>query len=914
MTTTIPRIKLAKAAAPPGPAVRPAGAPGAAAPFRAPLPPRPKPATQPDPAVLEAARRAFPAEADDITKLPKMFVSHVQISFLGKDEILRNAVVQVFREAKADTDRENTLSDPKMGISDGDDGVCPTCEQSEERCFGHYGYMVLTEPVINPVAMHELLTILKVLDRLGTLDLAEGTWTPDYSDSTVKPFLQIPGANRLRAYERRLRPWSSVTYQIKDSEKANEVIYKYKQTVLGEKAVEVANNVVPVAQLLKLLSSLSDKDAEVLGFSQGAHPKHMVMEVLPVSPPCARPASEQDGRIWPDEMTKYYEKVLKANLAFQRAKAEDKPETELQKRRKDLNDTLVELMLGANKSVRDRIQGKEAIPRAHLMSKRVDFSGRTVISPDPSLKFGQVRVPEYIAKTITWPERVTAFNKDRLEQALRAGRVVRIYNETTKKRLMVTEAMRQQLVPELGDVYYRWIQDGDYVIVNRNPTLSRHSFQAMEVVVGPQLTLGLPLAITTPYNADFDGDEMNIHVPQDPRVVAELKYLSSVTACLMTGASNRNAMGAVYNSVTAAYLLTSENPPVAPDLFFQATMVLTQRKQLATLDARLARHGVDKFSGRGLFSCLLPENMYYRRNDDLAPVVVREGVLVSGNVTKADIGPVSNSMVQAIWHQDGEARAAEFITDTVYLLDYWLSRRGYSIGISDCYPDDPAIRKEIQDHLIEVKAVVESMGPKVGNTVLDELTERRIVGKLSETNKLGVKILKNIKTSLTESIRAGTKGSALNVSQTMAVVGQQLITGQRLEYQAPYFNPDDPSMDVNARGFIESSLMEGLPVASFVALMAGGREGLIDTALNTADSGHLHHMVIKTAEDIKVDRRGMVVNSYGVIFQFAYGEDALNPEYLQRVHTPSGSALSFINLSNAIARLNASVGFPNVGA
>jgi DNA-directed RNA polymerase beta' subunit len=196
--------------------------------------------------------------------------------------------------------------------------------------------------------------------------------------------------------------------------------------------------------------------------------------------------------------------------------------------------------------------------------------------------------------------------------------------------------------------------------------------------------------------------------------------------------------------------------------------------------------------------------------------------------------------------------------------------------------------------------------------VLDDLTERRIVEKLADTNKLGVKILKATKTALTESIRAGTKGSAFNVAQTMASVGQQLLSGNRLEYQYPYFNPDDPSMDVNARGFIESSFMEGLTPAEFVSLMAGGREGLIDTALNTADSGHLHHMVIKTAEDIKVDRRGMVTNSYGVIFQFAYGEDALNPEYLQRVHTASGDALSFINISNEVARLNASFGFPNV--
>lgn len=874
-------------------------------------PQRPQPSIGPtsetaDPKVLEAARKLFPPEPDDISKLSKMFVSHVQIAFLGTEEILRTSVVEVNNDGKNNS-KENTLSDPRMGLSGGTNGVCPTCRNTEEHCFGHYGHMVLAEPIINPVAVHQIIQVLRALELLGTLDLVEGTWTPSpralNTYGTSSKFTSLQGSMRLRAFENMLASSGPprYIYQIKETEKNNEIMYKVKQKK-SEGSLETALFTVPIANLLGILKSVSAKDAEILGFTEGAHPKHMVQEVMPVAPPCARPDSEQDGMIWPDEMTKAYETILKANLAMRKAENEN----ERQRRRRDMNAA----MLALDAVVRERTQGKEAIPRNNLMSKRVNYSGRTVISPDPSLKFGQVRVPEYIAKSITWPERITALNKEKMKTALREGRVVAIVSNATKKRSNVTEAMRTSVVPELGDIYYRWIQDGDYVIVNRNPTLSHHSFQAMEVVVGKQMTIGLHLSYTTPYNADFDGDEMNIHVPQSPDVVAELKYLASVTACLMTGASNRNAMGIVFNAITAASILTSENLPVRPEVFFQASILLTQKRQLASLDERLARHGVEKFSGRGLFSMALPEKFYYRRNAT-PPVIVREGVLVSGTILKSDIGPVANSMVQALWHQEGVERTAQFITDTVYVLDYWFTQRGFSIGITDCYPEDASLRQEVQDYVNEIKAVVSSMGAPVGNTVLDDLRERRIVEKLASTNALGVKVLKSQKTALTQMISGGAKGSAFNAAQISALVGQQMLTGNRLEFQHPYFDKDDPDMDVNARGFIESSYMEGLSPAEFVALMAGGREGLIDTALNTADSGHLHHMVIKTAEDIKVDRRGMVTNSYGVIFQFAYGDDGLNPEYLQRVPTASGDTLSFISLSNDIARLNAEMGFPS---
>jgi DNA-directed RNA polymerase subunit K/omega len=163
--------------------------------------------------------------------------------------------------------------------------------------------------------------------------------------------------------------------------------------------------------------------------------------------------------------------------------------------------------------------------------------------------------------------------------------------------------------------------------------------------------------------------------------------------------------------------------------------------------------------------------------------------------------------------------------------------------------------------------------------------------------------------TLTDMIAGGAKGSAFNVGQIIASVGQQSLQGRRLDRNNVYFDRTDPTTDVDARGFIQSSFMDGLNPAEFVALMAGGREGLIDTALNTADSGHLHHMIIKTAEDIKVDHDGKVVNSYGVVFQFAYGDDGLNPEYLQRVQTPSGGLLSFIHLASEIERLNAKYGY-----
>jgi DNA-directed RNA polymerase II subunit RPB1 len=723
---------------------------------------------------------------------------------------------------------------------------------------------------------------------------------------------------------------------VKDSRDQNEVFAFVKPP--GEK--KAVRSMVPVDHVYRILDSVkAAADLELLGFagkdSLETHPRNLVLRNVLVPPPCNRPASEQEGKIWPNELTLLLEELIKKNETLAKElKGTDEPAK--MRARANVNKQLLNLFLlpskqtGSETNIKpliQSIQGKTGIPRGDLMGKRVDFSARTVIGPGPHLRFGEVGISREMAKTLTQPETVTALNLRLLRAALRAGKVERIQRGATGPMMAVTEATRQSYEPQLGDVFHRHLRDGDMVVVNRNPTLSMFSMMSMQAVIHSELTTRLHLSYTTPYNADFDGDEMNVHKPQDLMAEAEMKTLMSSVACIMSGANNKNAMGIVFNGITASYILTKENPPVSPETYYQALELLTVKTQLGTLDERLAQRGVAPYTGRALISAVFPENFYYRAGG----VQVVGGVLVQGELKMDHLGPRGGSMVQKMWHLYGQERTACFISDVAFVVNYWLDNEyGLTMGITDCYPDDATfdpkvpvapgetrvseMRQAIVTQVESIKAKVRALGGTPEDPVQKELMEQRLRNRL-DVSKFGKERLKSLRnqagqtSALALSIYAGTKGKEFNAQQMQIMLGQQMFLGERLEGLWQYFDDQDPNMNLEAHGFVKSSFMTGLTPAELFQHQKAAREGEIDKALNTATSGFTHHQIIKTSEDIRVNRLGMVTNSLGVIFQFAYGEDGLAPEYLQKVTTSRGQRLSFVDMHTDVEVLNTDFGF-----
>ena len=216
-----------------------------------------------------------------------------------------------------------------------------------------------------------------------------------------------------------------------------------------------------------------------------------------------------------------------------------------------------------------RLNGKTGRVRGNLMGKRVDYSARSVISPDPNLEIGELGVPIKIAKNITKPVIVNDANKNFLSHLVLNGPDIhpgaKILERKTGESISLRYVDRKSIVLENGDIVHRHMMDGDGVLFNRQPTLHRMSMMC-HIVRVMQIgdTFRMNVACTKPYNADFDGDEMNLHMPQDPESEAELKNLAAVPYQLISPANNKSIIGIFQDNMLGAYRITRENVEFEP--------------------------------------------------------------------------------------------------------------------------------------------------------------------------------------------------------------------------------------------------------------------------------------------------------------------------------------------------------------
>ena len=888
-----------------------------------------------------------------VAELPELYAQSVSISTLSTQEIMKLAVVEVNKPLFTGPGSVNA---PEMGVTEVGQ-TCPTCMRDVLTCTGHYGYIKLNQHIINPLAIRDLIRVLKaVCNEDGRLLIPK-----EVLES--KGILSLTGFRRLEAIETLIDGGgyvcmpkdgcdghckSNPQFDVTRSQEKNMICY----TEGKKKSKEGANLYeFSIKDIEIILSGITDETYKLLGFTNGATAKNFIWEVIPVAPNTTRLPTDQDGTIWHADLTRSYLNIVKVNNQLESKELKEEDRTRLVGQ---LVELIKNMILKSNKkgkkdeSITSKLQGKDALPRAHMMGKRVNYSGRTVISPDPSLKFGQVRVPFKIARTITKPVTIQFYNRDLFQRMLESGRgishLIPGENSSYPKKwrgqeIAVTEQMMNTYKLRIGDVVRRWLMNGDIVIINRQPTLSKKSFMAMEAVIvgvqyvavhmdkkvctskgcsevhryrvineGPK-TFGLNMSYTSPFNADFDGDEMNIHVPQDPQSEAEVRELMSVRACIMGDQTNQNDMGVVYNAVTAASELTGDDIYVNSDVLYDSMYLLTSDFNMEEWEKRLQRYDVPMLSGKAFFSMLLPPDFFYSK----AGVVINHGVLIKGRINKDHIGPSSGSIVQAIWHQYGPDRTSEFITDAYYILDKWLNTKGLSISYADCNPTSPEIKELVQREIAKAKLMVASLGTGITDPIEAARREREIENIVNNVERIGSKLLTKHLTgqnSLAKMVNAKTKGKASNFAQLAGLIGQQFIGGRRLEYGLAYLNdPDDPDIALESRGFISSSFSQGMTPAEMVQHQAAGREGLINTGLTTAESGSAHHMLAKSTEDISSRLDGSVRNTYGVILSFMYGGDGLDPSRLMKVKVRGTTMLSFINMQDEATRLNAKYGY-----
>lgn len=447
--------------------------------------------------------------------LPTLIIEGSLITIFSYEELADIAVCKVNNPA---SNGPNTVNDTRMGVIE-DTKLCATCHKDNVECPGHLGYIEFVYPMYHPLFLRTIVQVLTcVCNSCGGLLLTR-------QEMKDKGILLASGQRRLQMLEKeckgllcRHKPEEgskecrpNPEYLVAKLKDSKQIMYKIPAPRGTKKEEESTRSVTDVE---KILNAISDEDAALMGFSNGAHPRRLIMRAIPVIPPNTRPPAIRDGVIWPNPITTMYIEIIKINTALADPKLKEKDRVD---KMTDLFFHIEHLIDNTDgkyapqqnkafESIKQLVQGKEAIIRGLLMGKRVNFSARTVLSPDPNVKFGQIRIPKAMASTLTQNVTINQYNLGSMTKLLRDGRITHITpgSGTLKgRRIQVNDTQRKEYALQLGDKVDRWLQNGDYLLFNRQPTLHRYGMIGVEVVLGDQLTIGLHMSYTTPLNADF---------------------------------------------------------------------------------------------------------------------------------------------------------------------------------------------------------------------------------------------------------------------------------------------------------------------------------------------------------------------------------------------------------------------------
>ena len=534
------------------------------------------------------------------------------------------------------------------------------------------------------------------------------------------------------------------------------------------------------------------------------------------------------------------------------------------------------------------------------MGKRVDFSARSVITPDPNIKIDELGVPKKIAMNLTFPEIVTKYNKNILQTYVRNGPLVHPGAKSVKRKIDGKTTSLQYIDTysinlEEGDIVNRHLIDGDIVLFNRQPSLHKMSMMGHKVRVMDYNTFRLNVSVTKPYNADFDGDEMNMHVPQSLQTASELLYLTAVPNQIISPREHKPVISLVQDSLLGLNRITND------DVYLNREEMMNILIYLDNFDGNLpppSSKTPERWSGRQLVSIAFPPglnvNMKNNSHDDtdkdkLNHVIIKDGELIQGRLDSKIMNTGTRGLIHIIFNDYNVKVAQRFLDDLQNIVTRFLVLTGFSVGIGDLVADGDTNDK-IKGVIIKSKKQVSKLNQqvhqKIFENVLSETLEQEFEKKvnnilnkaISDAGSIGLKSLKN-NNRMTNMVSAGSKGKTINIAQMIACLGQQNVDGKRIPNSfngrsLPHFCKYDISPE--SKGFVESSFIQGLKPQEFFFHAMGGREGLIDTAVKTSETGYIQRKLIKAMEDLKTSYDYSVRNALGTIIQFSYGEDGMD--------------------------------------
>ncbi|KAH7001654.1 hypothetical protein EDB80DRAFT_722786 [Ilyonectria destructans] len=893
---------------------------------------------------------------------PLKTVEEIQFGLMSPEEIKNMSVCHILypetMEENKVKPRDGGLNDPLLGSIDRQ-FRCKTCNQAMGECPGHFGHIELAKPVYHPGFIKKVKKILeivchncsKVLADKSDVEFAAAINTRDPKVRFHRVWEVCKKKHRCENEDRNDKNKEEFAPGLKLPAVENHggcgnVQPNVRQAALQLKAAfdvpqedgVKRRETTPITPEMAhaILRRISEEDLLNMGLnSDYARPEWMVLTVLPVPPPPVRPSISMDGTSTgmrnEDDLTYKLGDIIRANGNVKQAIREGSPQ-HIARDFEELLQYHVATYMDNDiagqpralqksgrpvKAIRARLKGKEGRLRGNLMGKRVDFSARTVITGDANLSLHEVGVPRSIARTLTYPETVTPYNIGRLHQLVENGPNehpgAKYVIRSDGTRIDLRHHRRAaQISLEYGWKVERHLIDGDYIIFNRQPSLHKESMMGHRVRVMPYSTFRLNLSVTSPYNADFDGDEMNLHVPQSEETRAEVKELCLVPLNIVSPQKNGPLMGIVQDSLAGVYKLCRR------DTFLTKQQVMDQMLWVPNWDGIIPQPAILKpqprWTGKQIISMVIPKEVSLHSAPDSKEdnplkdegLLIQSGHLMWGLLTKKYVGAAAGGIVHVSYNELGPQGAMAFLNGVQQVVTHWLLQTGHSIGIGDTIPDKATIEK-VQVHIDEEKAEVARLTAQATANELEALPgmnvratfENKVSMALNQArDKAGTTTQKSLKDSNNAVTMAssGSKGSSINISQMTALVGQQIVEGKRIPFgfkyrTLPHFTKDDYSPE--ARGFVENSYLRGLTPSEFFFHAMAGREGLIDTAVKTAETGYIQRRLVKALEDLSARYDGTVRNSLGDVVQFLYGEDGLDAMCIEK------QKLGILNMSDS---------------
>ena len=863
---------------------------------------------------------------DGITKR----IGAIKFSCLSPEEIRRMSATKVITADTYDDEEkpiEMGLMDTHMGVVE--PGIrCKKCGCRLDECPGHFGHIELAMPVIHVGFIKDIKMLLECTCRkCGRLMLS-----PEQAAQRREKMELMDSLGG-----------DTIDFKLFSKDTAKSASSNMKCPYCGEEQKKIkldkpttfredggADKLTP-REIRERLERITDEDLVTLGIDPATcRPEWMVLTVLPVPPVTVRPSITLDNcDRSEDDLTHKLVDVIRINQRLRDSRDAGAPQL--------IVDDLWELLQyhittyfdnqtsgipparhrsgRPLKTLTQRLKGKEGRFRSNLSGKRVNFSSRTVISPDPLLSINEVGVPVKAARELSVPVHINQYNLETMKDMVRCG--VEPVDEIGKykpgvnyiiradgRRIKVTARNAEEAAEglDIGYTVERQLQDGDVVLFNRQPSLHRMSMMAHLVRVMEGRTFRFNLCVCPPYNADFDGDEMNLHVLQSEEARAEARVLMLVQENILSPRYGGPIIGAIHDHITGAYFLTHNNPRFNKA---EAMNIITKLDNIAIPDPKIDENGNEYWDGRQLFSIVLPDGFNTsfkaaickgctqckKENCEYdAYVKIRDGELLCGTIDVKAIGNSKGKILDRIARDYGSDAACKFINQVTRIALGSIMNRGFSTGI-----DDEDIPEEAK---LQISEYNKEQMDKVDNLIasyrdgtlkqmpgrsLEETLEVMVQKELGDARDNAGKVAGNYLGMQNPAVimsKTGARGSMLNLSQMAGCVGQQTVRGERLTrgYEGrtlAHFQKDD--LGAFAKGFVTHSYKTGLSPTEFFFHAMGGREGLVDTAVRTSRSGYMQRRLISALEDLKLTADHSVRNTAGTIIQFEYGEDGSDP-------------------------------------